>query len=87
MSNFNILKTDIVISDIFEIYAVWVIFGVCIIHQILTWTTESLTWIILYVYIYICGIFACVYAWGTSDTSLIQRTFVECAQNLTPEKS
>ena len=34
-----------------------------------------------------CALFACVYTRRTSVYSLIRRTFVESAQNLTPEKS
>ena len=66
-------------SDIFS--ACWFLF-VCFVsreHRILTWTTGSLTCV--------CDLFACVYRQGTSDYSLIRRTFVESAQNLTPEKS
>ena len=50
-------------------------FYVSIIH----WTTGSLTCA--------CDLFACVYTQGTSVSSLIQKTFVESVQNLTPEKS
>ena len=39
-------------------------FGDSIIHHTLTWITESLTCV--------CGLFACVYTWGTSVHSLIQ---------------
>ena len=34
-----------------------------------------------------CDLFACVCAWGASVYSLIGRTFLESAQNLTLEKS
>ena len=54
-------------------------FGVSTTRRTLTWTTWSLTCV--------CVIFACVYSRGTSVYSLIRRTFVESAQNLTPEKS
>ena len=56
-------------------------FGVSIIRQTLTWTTGSLTCVCDFVVV------ACVYTRDTSVYCLIQRTFVESAQNLTREKS
>ena len=52
--------------------------AVSILHQTLTWATRSLTCT--------CDLFACAYTQGTSVYSLIWRTFVESAQNLTPQK-
>ena len=46
-----------------------------------TWTSRSLS--------SVCDLLACVYKWGTSVYSLIQRTVVESvepARNWTPEK-
>ena len=47
-------------------------FVVSRVHRTLTWTTGSLTCV-------------SIYTRGTSVYSLIRRTFVESAQNLTPE--
>ena len=58
-------------------------FSVSVIHQTWTWTTRAL--------MCICSLSAyklqCVYTTGTSFNSLIERTFVESAQTLMPEKS
>ena len=53
--------------------------GVSIIHRTLTRTTGSLTCV--------CDLFPCVYTKMISVYSLIQRTSVEFALDLTPEKS
>ena len=56
-------------------------FGVTIIHQTLTWTTGSLTCI--------CDLFASARTQGDLGllSRCIRRTFVESAENLTPEKA
>ena len=65
VSNFNTLMTPDTFSDMLGYISV------SIIHRTLTWTTGCLTCI--------CDLFEYVYTLGTSDYSLIRRTFVESA--------
>ena len=83
-TSWNVFKTVLPLLLFLPSYSVQLqhyedCFVVSLVHQTLTWTTESLTCASDFLHVYI----------HTGDLGLqfTRRTFVESAQNLTPEKS